>query len=54
VLGSYLAVTAATLLAKTVTDLPRVRQLGARLLRAPLPGDAPRPSDADTDPLRHR
>lgn len=35
VLGSYLDVTAATLLVSALTDLPRVRQQAARLLRDP-------------------
>jgi undecaprenyl-diphosphatase len=52
VLGSYLTVTAATLLVKTVTDLPRVRHLGARLLRVPRADDTVRLSDTDT--LRQR
>jgi undecaprenyl-diphosphatase len=42
VLGSYLTVAAAALLASAFTDLPRVRRLAARLLRSP--GIAPAPA----------
>lgn len=44
VLGSYLSVAAAVLVVSAVTDLPRIRALGARLLRLPAPAATGRPS----------
>lgn len=58
VLGSYLAVAAATLLVKSITDLPGIRHLAARLLRTPHPDDQatepPRLPRTATDTTHHR
>ncbi|WP_052371572.1 phosphatase PAP2 family protein [Amycolatopsis taiwanensis] len=53
VLGAYLTVTAVVLIVSAFTDLPRVRQLGGRLLRDPElaggPASGARQADADTE-----
>jgi undecaprenyl-diphosphatase len=41
ILGSFLVVAASVLLVSALTDVPRIRQLGARLLRLPEPTGSP-------------